>query len=90
LRKAGEKLIAEGVSAYSTFANLDWWGGAGSIADVYLHRLAQPESEEQKNDIRMFRSALIDIYDAMKANGVRMARADRWADVFRKWQQMGI
>lgn len=85
-----KKLAEEGASAYSTFADLEWWGGSGSIADVSLHSPGRKFSEEEKNDNRLFWYALIDVQTAMEANGVRMGRAESWAQVFRKWKEQGI
>jgi hypothetical protein len=85
-----KKLAEEGPSAYSILADLRWWGGSGSIADVSLYFPGRQFTDEQKNDNRSFWFALIDVQSAMEANGVRMGRAESWAQVFRKWKEQGI
>jgi hypothetical protein len=83
------KISTEGSSAYQHIATGEWWGGAGSIADVYLIGPGGTPSEE-KPDNRKLRSALIRIHDLMMVNGVTLDRAALWADTFREWERKGV
>lgn len=77
--------------AFREFATGAWWGGAGSIADVYLARETGVQFAATTNvDNQKFRAALIAIYDEMKAAGVIMQQAASWTDIFREWRAKGI
>ena len=84
-----KKIISEGSSAFQYVATGEWWGGAGSIADVYLIGPGGTPSEE-KPDNRKLRSALIKIHDLMLVNGVTSDRATFWTNTFREWERKGI
>jgi hypothetical protein len=71
------QLLRQGPVAYRDFATLEWWGGSGSVADMYL-------GNEQ--DDRRLRNALISVHDCMKASGVMVDRAAQVTDVFREWE----
>ena len=91
VRECRETLEREGDAAYRHFAAGEWWGGAGSIADVNLHRLGQSQpTQEETDDNRRLRSALISIYAAMKVSGFTNAGAEKWTTVFRTWQKQGV
>lgn len=65
-----QKLDREGPLAFRGLATGEWWGGAGSIADVYLARETGVQGAATTNvDNQKFRAALIAIYDEMKAAG---------------------
>ena len=81
-----ERLIREGAAAYQHLATLEWWGGSGSIADISLCRPGQKSTDESIEDNRALCLALIAVSEAMEVNGMKMDRARRWADVFRKWE----
>ena len=86
-----DQLLRDGSIAYRHFATLEWWGGSGSVADVHLHHQGTQHTDAEKTDNRAFRSALIDLYDLMIANGVKMERrATFWADAFREWKKKDI
>jgi hypothetical protein len=67
LAECRQRIVSEGSSAFQHIATIEWWGGSGSIADVYLIGSGTMPSEE-KPDNRKLRSALIDIYNLMVAN----------------------
>jgi len=86
-----QKLDRDGTTAFRDFATLEWWGGAGSIADVNLYRETGAQRTATTNvDDQKFRAALIAIYDQMKDAGVVMERAASWTDTFRDWRGQGI
>jgi hypothetical protein len=86
-----QKLDRDGPTAFRDFATLEWWGGAGSIADVYLYRETSGQCTATAIvDDQKFRAALISIYDQMKDAGVVVERAESWTDIFREWRRQGI
>lgn len=90
VREFFERINRDDSQAYQSIANLEWWGGSGSIADVHLYREGMQPSDAQNQDNRNFRAALLVIHEEMRNAGISMARADSWAEVFREWQRNGI
>lgn len=88
--ESNEKLLADEAQSFLYSAKLDWWGGSGSIADVHLHRVGEKPSDEQQQDDRNLRSALINIYEEMKNTGFTDERAESWIYIFREWQRSGL
>ena len=80
----------EGDAGYSKLATLDWWGGAGSVADVYLHQEGETFTMGQEKDNRALRAALMTIQESMRAAGVVFERADAWAGILTQWRTDGI
>ena len=68
--------------------NLGWWGGSGSMADLYLFRSDLP-SQEVDEDNRRYRRALIAIGEAMLEAGYENNRARWWVGIFRIWEREG-
>src|SRR5579885_2367066 len=56
------------------YCNRDWWGGAGSLADLVV-----PDQDLQ----RRIHLLLVAIVDAFSGERCRCPRAERWAEVFR-------
>lgn len=76
VRKALAAVQSQGSAGYQQLA--EWWGGPGSIADVYLHKEGETFTVGQEQDNRALRAALVAIYEAMREAGVRVDRADTW------------
>ena len=92
--RTAERIAAgEGLDVLST---LDWWGGAGSIADVHLSRkpwdLGRPaeELDRERRDNSALRKALIEVHARMEKAGVHYDRAASWAAVFQDWKDEGL
>lgn len=91
--RTAERIAAgEGLDVLST---LDWWGGAGSIADVHLSRepwdpgRPAEELDRERSDRSALRKALIEVHAGMEKAGVLHDRAASWAAAFQKWKDEG-
>lgn len=90
VRKGLAAIEAKGDAGYSQIASLNWWGGAGSVADVYLHNEGETFTAGQEEDNRALRVALTTIFEAMREAGFAHERADMWAGAFAQWRKHGI
>ena len=89
--KSKEFYSEDRIQFWTRVNSLEWWGGAGSIADVYLYNPNSAIVElEQKEDNRRYQAALIAIYEKMVENGQENKRGAMWVDTFKKWQKQGI
>jgi hypothetical protein len=71
------------VNAAPIYQSLDWWGGAGSIADQAGEGL---QSDQKKKVLRL----IAELRDVFHEAGIDYSRADIWADVFRGWLRDGV
>jgi hypothetical protein len=76
------RLVVQDFDAASEhYCSLDWWGGAGSLAD---------EIPQQSSVARHVMRLLVELVDAFELLGVECPRARSWASVFRDWLTDGV
>jgi len=64
----------------ATYCSVDWWGGAGSMADLSL-----PDKDANQSRHRL----LADLVDTFESAGYSCPRARQWRDTFRHWLKSG-
>jgi hypothetical protein len=76
VKKGLAAVETEGDAGYRQLASNDWWGGAGSVADVYLHKEGETFTTAQEKDNRALRAALSTIFEAMREAGFAHQRPE--------------
>jgi len=83
IRATGMAAERDLASAAPIYQSLDWWGGAGSIADEAGEGL---QSAQKKRVLEL----ITDVRDVFHKAGIDYSRADMWAEVFRGWLRDGV
>lgn len=80
LAATARQALEQGTDIYRENLNtVDWWGGAGSMVDVFLHGNSSVSEEEQKEDNTKLSKALLSVLRQMQAAGVHNPRLDQVA-----------
>lgn len=63
--------------------DLDLWGGMGSIMDEGV-------AGKDRSIQRQFEAAAIELANALQREGANSKYMNKWKDVFKQWQSVGI
>jgi hypothetical protein len=67
-------------TAQLTYNSPEWWGGAGSMADLLV------QEEQQPHYLRL----LSELVRTFEAAGFHSVRAVRWAELFEEWLRTDV
>ncbi len=63
----------------------DWWAGAGSLAAETMADHPELPAALWQQEVREFRALMIEIGEALRAQGVRNPGIDSWLLAFSNW-----
>lgn len=63
----------------------DWWAGAGSLAAETMADHPELSAARWQQEVREFRGLMIEIGEALQAQGMRNPGIDAWLLAFNNW-----